>query len=74
MLCPGGYAIHNALMTNLVRSGILGGMATLAIFLVPLLIFCQALRLPSSTRSADALLGLTFIICQLISSLVNYSP
>lgn len=25
MLCPGGYAIHNALMTNLVRSGILGG-------------------------------------------------
>jgi len=60
---------HNELMTNLVRSGIWGGVATLAMFLVPFVIFCKAFRAPSAIRSANALLGITFVICQFVSSL-----
>jgi len=60
---------HNELMTNAVRSGIWGVIATLAVFLVPFVLFCKAFRSTSSVRSANALLGLTFVVCQLVSGL-----
>jgi len=56
-------------MTNAVRSGIWGVIATLAVFLVPFVLFCKAFRSTSSVRSANALLGLTFVVCQLVSGL-----
>jgi len=60
---------HDELMTNAVRSGIWGVLATLAIFLLPFVIFCKAFRSNSSVRSANALLGLTFVMCQAVSAL-----
>jgi len=60
---------HNELMTNAVRSGVWGVIATLAIFIVPFVIFCKAFRSASPVRAANALLGLTFILCQIVSAM-----
>jgi len=60
---------HNELMTNAVRSGIWGIVATLALFVVPMLVFCRAIRSPSRERIANGTLGVVFMIGQLVSSM-----
>lgn len=60
---------HDELMTNAIRSGIWGVIATLAVFVVPFVIFCKAFKSNSPTRAANALLGLTFVICEAVSGL-----
>jgi len=60
---------HNELMTNAVRSGVWGVLSTLALFIVPCVIFSRALRSASRQQSGNALMGLTFVICQLISGM-----
>jgi O-antigen ligase len=60
---------HDELMTNAVRSGIWGVIATVAIFIVPFVIFCKAFRSVAPVRAANALLGLTFIMCQMVSAM-----
>lgn len=60
---------HNEFMTNAIRSGIWGVLAALALFVVPLAIFFRSFRSASAIRSANALLGITFVMCQLVSAL-----
>jgi O-antigen ligase len=59
---------HNEMTTNAVRSGIWGVVATLAIFLLPLIFFTKNLnRLPGKIN--PAFLGITFVLCELIASM-----
>jgi len=60
---------HNEVMTNAVRSGVWGIVATLALFIVPLLVFCRAMRSPSRERIANGTLGVVFMIGQIVSSM-----
>ncbi|CAN0626242.1 conserved membrane protein of unknown function [Burkholderia multivorans] len=60
---------HNEVMTNAVRSGIWGIVATLALFIVPLLVFSRAIRSPSRERIANGTLGVVFMIGQIVSSM-----
>lgn len=58
---------HNEVMTNAVRSGVWGGAAALALFVVPTLVFCRAIRSPSRECVANGTMGLVFMVCQIVS-------
>lgn len=60
---------HNELIASTIRSGILGAASTLAIFLVPLIIFIRYIRLPSKEISISAVLGLILTLVVSISAI-----
>jgi O-antigen ligase len=60
---------HNELMTNAVRSGLWGAGETLALFVVPTLVFCRAMRSPSRERVANGTMGFVFMVCQIVSGM-----
>lgn len=62
---------HNELMTNAVRSGIWGILSTLALFIVPMVIFVRAIRSPDRDRVANGTMGLVFMICQIVSGMTT---
>jgi O-antigen ligase len=60
---------HNDITANMVRSGIWGLIATVALFLIPALFFIRNLRSKHKNQRDVAFLALAFLICQFISSL-----
>ncbi|WP_230973011.1 O-antigen ligase family protein [Burkholderia vietnamiensis] len=60
---------HNELMTNAVRSGAWGIASTLALFIVPTIIFLRAIRSAHRERVANGIMGLVFMICQIVSGM-----
>lgn len=60
---------HNELVTNGVRYGMLGLVASASLFLVPLVIFLRVLKSQKNTNRANALMGCVFVICIFISSI-----
>jgi O-antigen ligase len=60
---------HNDITANMVRSGIWGLMATLALFLIPAIFFMRNLRSENKNQRDVAFLALAFISCQFMSSL-----
>jgi O-antigen ligase len=59
---------HNELLANLLRSGIAGGIAVVALFAAPILTFWRARRYGSRARIA-ADMGLAFVICLMFASI-----
>jgi O-antigen ligase len=62
-------AFHNQVVSNAVRSGIGGLLATTALMLVPLLVCARGLRRGAPAARRDALMGVTYCTCLLVSSL-----
>ena len=60
---------HNDITANMVRSGIWGLIATLALFLVPAIFFMRNMLSCHKNQSNVAFLAMTFLICQFTSSL-----
>lgn len=60
---------HNDITANMVRSGVWGLMATVALFLVPAVFFMCNLRSKHKKQRDVAFLALAFLICQFVSSL-----
>jgi O-antigen ligase len=60
---------HNDITANMVRSGIWGLIATVALFLVPAVFFLRNLRYPNKNERDVAFMALTFLVCQFASSL-----
>jgi O-antigen ligase len=56
---------HNEFITNMVRSGILGLLSSLLLFVTPLIIFCKLLTFNRQL----AIAGVTYVVCELISGL-----
>ncbi|MFM0328321.1 O-antigen ligase family protein [Paraburkholderia strydomiana] len=61
--------VHNQLFAYMTDYGIVGGLAVLAIYVVPGGIFWRRLSAPSEPARRAALMGLTFIVCFLIFGL-----
>lgn len=59
---------HNQVVTTAVRSGLGGGLASLALLLVPLLICARGLRQGSPAARGDAMMGLAYCTCVVVSS------
>ena len=64
-----GAGFHNDITANMVRSGIWGLIATIALFLIPAIFFMQNLKSGFKKQSDVAFLALTFLTCQFMSSL-----
>lgn len=62
---------HNEIITNMVRSGIWGLLASLGLFLVPLALFVQGMRSASAMIRNHALLGLGYLICVMVSAMTT---
>jgi len=60
---------HNELVTNGVRYGIIGLVASASLFAVPLIIFLRTLKSQKNTNKANALIGFVFVMCIFISSI-----
>jgi O-antigen ligase len=60
---------HNDITANMVRSGVWGLIATLALFLIPAIFFMRNLRSDNKKQRDVAFLALAFISCQFMSSL-----
>ena len=60
---------HNDITANMVRSGIWGLIATLALFLVPAIFFIRNLRSEYKKQRDIAFIALAFLTCQFTSSL-----
>ena len=60
---------HNEIVTNAVRYGVAGLVASVMLFVVPLYIFACQMRSVVRVQRANALVGLVFATCVLISSL-----
>ena len=62
-------AFHNQIVSNAVRSGIGGLVATALVLVVPLLICLRAIRQEGNRNNADAAMGVAFFTCILVSSM-----
>ena len=60
---------HNEIVTNAIRSGIFGLIASVGLFAVPLAIFVGKLKSSHRPSKANAVIGITFVICMFVSSL-----
>lgn len=60
---------HNEIVTNAIRSGIFGLASSVALFAVPLIIFVARLKSRHRSSKANAVIGVTFVICMFVSSL-----
>jgi O-antigen ligase len=60
---------HNDITANMVRSGIWGLIATMALLLIPALFFIRSLRSNNKNKRDLAFIALVFLICQFVSSL-----
>lgn len=60
---------HNDITANMVRSGIWGLIATVALFLIPALFFIRNMRSKYKKQRDVAFLALAFLVCQFVSSL-----
>ena len=66
---PFGAGFHNEFTTNAVHYGVWGLVSTALVFFVPLAIFLNAYR--RRINSQVALIGLTYMICELASSMTT---
>ncbi len=64
-----GTGFHNDITANMVRSGIWGLTATVALFLIPALFFMCNLRSPHKNKRDVAFIALAFLIFQFVSSM-----
>jgi O-antigen ligase len=60
---------HNEIVTNMVRSGIWGVLASVALFFMPFACFVKGLRSQSALVRNHALIALSYLICVLISAM-----
>ena len=60
---------HNEIVTNAIRSGIFGLASSAALFAVPFIVFAARLKSCQRTCRANAVIGITFVICMFVSSL-----
>jgi O-antigen ligase len=60
---------HNDITANMVRSGIWGLIATVALFLIPAIFFMRNLSSPHKNQRDVAFLAIAFLSCQFISSI-----
>ena len=60
---------HNDITANMVRSGVWGLVATVALFLIPAIFFARNLHSKNKNLRDVAFLALAFLICQFVSSL-----
>jgi O-antigen ligase len=60
---------HNELVTNGVRYGVIGLIASASLFLIPLVIFLRTLKSSNNINKANSLIGCIFVICFLASSI-----
>ena len=61
---------HNEIVTNTIRSGLLGLLASTSLFLVPLYLFHVRMKFPADLKAVqNARLGFVVVICFLSSSL-----
>ena len=60
---------HNDITANMVRSGVWGLVATVALFLIPAIFFIHNLPSKHKNQRDVAFLALAFLICQFVSSL-----
>jgi O-antigen ligase len=60
---------HNEIVTNAIRSGIFGLVASLALFAMPIAVFARKLKSDDRISKSNAVIGITFVICMLASSL-----
>jgi O-antigen ligase len=60
---------HNQIVSNAVRTGAGGLLATVALMLVPLLICARSVRRSGPGEGKDALMGLAYCTCLVVSSL-----
>jgi len=59
---------HNEIVTNAIRSGLGGLVASVMLFFVPIYIYFKKLNSVDQIQRGNALIGLIFTICVLISS------
>lgn len=59
---------HNEIVTNAIRYGLTGLIASAGIFIVPLIIFMNKIKSECRSQAANALIGIIFTICFFISS------
>ena len=64
-----GAGFHNDITANMVRSGIWGLIATIALFLIPAIFFMRNLQSAYKKQRDVAFLALSFLTCQFMSSL-----
>jgi O-antigen ligase len=60
---------HNEIVTNAIRSGVLGLVSAAMLFGVPLFVFGRQMRNAIAAQRDNALIGLVFTLCIFISSL-----
>ncbi|PKO62855.1 MAG: hypothetical protein CVU24_02105 [Betaproteobacteria bacterium HGW-Betaproteobacteria-18] len=60
---------HNEIVTNAIRYGVAGLVASAMLFVVPLFVMLRQMRSVSPVQRANALVGVVFTICVLISSM-----
>lgn len=60
---------HNEIVTNAIRSGVLGLVSATLLFGVPLFVFGRQMRSAIAAQRHNALIGLVFVLCIFISSL-----
>jgi O-antigen ligase len=59
---------HNEIITNSIRYGLAGLISSSMLFIVPLLVFIHHINSTNKIRRANALIGIVFTICVMISS------
>jgi O-antigen ligase len=64
-----GSGFHNQIVSNAVRMGIGGLLATTALMVVPMLVCARGLRRGTAGARRDATMGLAYCTCVLVSSL-----
>jgi O-antigen ligase len=64
-------AFHNQVITSAVRHGVAGGLAALALLLVPVGLFAARAKTANPVVRENALMGLAFSICIAVSSLTT---
>ncbi len=64
-------AFHNQVITSAVRHGVAGGLAALALLLVPVGLFAAGAKTANPVARENALMGLAFSVCIAVSSLTT---
>ena len=62
---------HNEVVTNAIRSGLIGLLSSAALFVVPFAVFVRKLKSDEAfgAAKANAVIGITFVVCMFVSSL-----